>query len=82
MPMEFRKLLDGVSLADEMRHAIERILEDKLAGREMDDGPRIRVFHEFFDQEIPRLESIAQSIPRGPTPDPDLLDQAFRRMIG
>jgi predicted nucleotidyltransferase len=82
VPMEFRKLVDGVSLNDDLRQAIERILVDKLAGREMDDGPRVPVFHEFFDQEMPRLESIAESVPAGPKPDHELLDHVFRRLVG
>lgn len=82
VPMEFRKLMDGVTLNTELRQAIERILEDKLAGREMDDGPRVPVFHEFFDQEIPRLEGIAESIPPGPRSDIEQLDRFFRKCVG
>ena len=82
VPMEFRKLVDGVTLNDELRQAIERILTDKLAGREMDDGPRVPVFHQFFDQEMSRLEGVVENIPLGPKPDNELLDRTFRRLIG
>jgi hypothetical protein len=82
VPMEFRKLVDGVTLNDELRQAIERILCDKLAGREMDDGPRVPIFHEFFDREIPRLDGVVESIPVGPQPNNELLDRTFRRLIG
>jgi predicted nucleotidyltransferase len=41
VPMEFGKLVDSVQINAELRDAIQRLLRDKLAGREMDDGPRI-----------------------------------------
>ena len=48
----------------------------------MDDGPRVPVFHEFFDQEISRLEGIAESIPPDLKQDPELLDRLFRQSAG
>jgi predicted nucleotidyltransferase len=82
VPMEFGKLVDGVALSPDLRGAIERLLADKLAGREMDDGPRVPMFHEFFDSEMARLERIAGEIPAGDTRDFEQLDALFRSAIG
>jgi len=65
----------------DMRKAIARLLQDKLAGREMDDGPRVSLFHDFFDQEIPRLEELANTIPAKPKSDTERLDAFFRRCV-
>ena len=82
VPMEFAKLVDGVNLDAEMRKEIDRLLRDKLAGREMDDGPRVPAFHDFFDREIPRLESVTDTISPGLTSNIDQLDCFFRQCIG
>jgi len=82
VPMEFARLVEGVELDAEMRKEIDRLLRDKLAGREMDDGPRVPVFHDFFDREIARLESLTDTIPPGPKSDVDQIDHFFRQCIG
>jgi predicted nucleotidyltransferase len=82
VPMEFAKLVDGVEISPDLHAAIQRLLTDKLAGREMDDGPRIPVFHEFFDSELPRLEGIAGEVPLGEKHDYERLDGLFRSAIG
>jgi len=82
VPMEFAKLIEGGEIGKELRGTIQRLLADKLAGREMDDGPRIPVFHEFFDSEMPRLEAIAGEVPIGEKHDYERLDASFRSAIG
>lgn len=82
VPMEFAKLVDGVNISGDLRNAIQRLLTDKLAGREMDDGPRVPVFHEFFDSEMPRLGGIVGDVPAGEKHDCERLDGLFRSMIG
>ena len=82
VPMEFARLVDGVEISTALRDAIRHLLADKLAGREMDDGPRIPVFHEFFESELPRLEAVAGSVPVGEKHDCELLDVFFRSAIG
>lgn len=82
VPMEFARLVDGVDISQELRDTIRRLLADKLAGREMDDGPRIAAFHEFFDSEMPRLEGIVGEVPAGEKHDYERLDALFRSAIG
>ena len=82
VPTEFARLVDGVNISPDLRAAIQRLLSDKLAGRELDDGPRIPVFHEFFDSELLRLDGIARNVPVGETHDYERLDVLFRSAIG
>jgi len=82
VPMEFAKLVEGVEISADLRNAIQRLLADKLAGREMDDGPRVPVFREFFDSEMPRLEGIAGDVPVGEKHDYERLDGLFQSAIG
>jgi len=81
VPMEFATLVESVGIDIDLRHAIDRLLQDKLEGREMDDGPRVPLFHEFFDREIPRLESITDTIPPGPESDVEQLDRFFCQCV-
>jgi len=82
VPIEFAKLVDGVQIAPEIYDTIQRLLQDKLAGREMDDGPRISIFHEFFDAELARLENVVGNVPLGASHDYDQFDDLFRALIG
>lgn len=77
-----RQHIDGVQVSAEIRETIQRLLADKLAGREMDDGPRIPVFHEFFDTELARLEKAVGEVPAGEPRDYDQFDALFRSTIG
>jgi hypothetical protein len=80
--MEFQKLVDSVACPPDIRIYINRLLEDKLAGREMDEGPRIEAFHRFFDDEIKRVGSIVGNIPSGNPSDYELFNKLFRSMVG
>ena len=82
VPMEFGKLVEGVAINADLLEAIQRLLADKLAGREMDDGPRVPIFHDFFDRELPRLEEVVGAMPTGQAPDYERLDGLFRSAIG
>jgi uncharacterized protein len=80
VPMEFKKIVDAVSVPSDVRSAIYKLLDDKIAGREMDDGPRIDVFHEFFDTEMRRLDNITIQ-PKPINDNCDRFDQFFRSML-
>ena len=82
VPIEFRLLVDGTVPPGPLRDAIERLLIDKAAGREQDEGPRIPVFHELFEREVPRLEAIAADASRAGPREEAGLDGFFQRWIG
>ena len=54
----------------------------KLAGREMDDGPRVPIFQDFFDAELVRLERVARAVLAADTRDYERLDALFQPLLG
>ncbi len=55
-PTEFGKLVDRVVEDATLRREIERLMERKRSGEEMDRGPRVPVISDFVEGEIARLE--------------------------
>ncbi len=62
VPMEFENLLATTRLSSEARLAIADLLEQKRAGAELKEGPRVPVLNEFIESEFARLES--NGVPR------------------
>lgn len=56
VPTEFRILVNQVLEAEELRHAIAKLIEAKEQGAELDYGPRIPVISDFIEAEMTRLE--------------------------
>lgn len=81
VPMEFRALVDRVTDPGPLRVAIETLLTKKLAGIELDQGPRVTAFHEFFEREMPRLEAVFESMPPEARADVAELDRLFRETV-
>jgi predicted nucleotidyltransferase len=77
VPMEFSTLVDRVTEPGPLRASIEELLAKKVAGVELDEGPRVPIFHEFFDQEMPRLEAVAEDMLPGTRADVGELDRLF-----
>ena len=82
VPTEFQTLVDTLVPAGQLRDAINELLTNKREGRELDDGPRIPVFHEFLETQLARLEQSAQQMPAPDAKDVDKLDAFFRYVIG
>jgi uncharacterized protein len=79
VPTEFGILVDRLVTDDKLREAIERLLEKKKAGHELDQGKRIPEISEFLDRELSRLSAENQEQPR--TKDPKLLDALFIELL-
>jgi len=56
VPTEFQVLVEQVVDAPELKEEIERLLEAKRRGEELDRGPRIALISEFIESELARLE--------------------------
>ena len=82
VPTEFQTLVDTLVPAGQLREAINELLANKREGRELDDGPRIPVFHEFLETQLVRLEQSARQMPAPDAKDVDKLDAFFRSVIG
>ncbi|MBN1345209.1 MAG: nucleotidyltransferase domain-containing protein [Phycisphaerae bacterium] len=74
-PTEFAALLDRLIDEAPLKRAIRRLLDDKTAGRELDQGPAIPEIAQFLDAQLARLS--AENQPPPATRDPAPLDRVF-----
>jgi predicted nucleotidyltransferase len=56
VPTEFTRLVEGVLESGPLLAAIEVLLADKQAGKELDFGPRIPAISDFLKRELARME--------------------------
>ena len=61
VPMEFATLVDTLVKEPVMKSAIEDLLAQKMAGEELDRGPKIASISNYIDAELARLEQVAAS---------------------
>jgi uncharacterized protein len=80
MPMEFGVLVERSVDSPDLRHAIEELLEQKKAGRELDSGPRIEVISEFIERELRRLE-VELKVDVRAKPESEKLNEFFRSAL-
>ncbi len=71
VPMEFGRLVEAVLDPGPLVEAIEGLVARKVAGAELDHGPRDPVIGDFIDAELPRLAAAAPESPK-PVPAADL----------
>lgn len=64
VPMRFEDLMDGVLDDSELRAEIEKLLENKRAGFETAQIPRLESINRFIETELKRLEDVTQTIPK------------------
>ena len=75
VPTEFEKIVNGVVENPELRREIDKLLEAKRKGAELDQGPANKVISSFLKSEIERIQAGTQKPPR--TRDPAILDNLF-----
>ncbi len=56
VPTEFRHLVESILPSGKLRGAIDDLIARKLAGAELDLGPRIPVISDFIEKELERHE--------------------------
>ncbi len=59
VPIEFSRLVDAIVDDEELRQEINRLLEAKKAGEELNRAPRIPAISQFIETEMNRLERTA-----------------------
>jgi predicted nucleotidyltransferase len=79
VPMEFRTLLDRVVDDPILTAAVEELLRSKMAGKEIDRGPRSEPISVFIEHELHRLRLMANH--HAPAADAAPLDAFFRDTI-
>ena len=74
-------LLVNEFLSGDLLDAVNDLLERKMAGEEIDEGPRIEVINTFLEAEIPRMKSVADSLEENVIPI-DNINKVFKKIIG
>lgn len=77
VPMEFGKLVKRLVESADLRTEITALLERKMSGMELDEGPRLPAIHSFLETELTRLKC-AHGVGVTETTDPEKLDELFR----
>lgn len=78
-PTEFRRTLDAADLPKPVREAVDDLLIRKMAGPELDDGPRIPALNELIEGMMARFEAVTRELP-SPQVDFEPLDALFLDM--
>jgi len=80
VPMEFARLVDATVSETAVADAIRQLVAAKMAGDELDRGPRIGAIGDFIDAEMARVEATIGDAPPAATAGEDL-DVLFRRVL-
>jgi uncharacterized protein len=64
-PMPFMDALAAAGVSDELRGAIDHLVERKKAAEELDEGPAVPCINRFIDTELARLPAIANTMREG-----------------
>ena len=80
VPTEFGALVDRVVTSPGLKVEIDRLVEAKRRGDELDYGPRIESISEFIDSELHRYENHRFSYAK-PAAPADRLDKLFIKSI-
>lgn len=77
VPIAFDDLISAVLQEEEVRWAVEVLLEKKRAGEELNRSPRIEILNDFIETELSRLGKLDLIDPV--RPDASALDHFFRQ---
>jgi predicted nucleotidyltransferase len=80
VPMSFARLLETVADQPELLRELDFLLQRKMAGEELDEGPSIPVIQSFLDVELARLEKMQLEQTRGKV-EFEKLNELFRQML-
>ena len=78
-PMAFGRLVETlIPAGGELRRIVERLLERKMAGDELDDEPRLNPINDYLEERLAAVERIAARQPSEGAALDDRLDGLFR----
>lgn len=80
VPMEFEILVNQVIESNELKNAIDKLLEKKRNGEELSWGPRVPIISNFLRSELERLELKKFDKRRSKT-DTEKLNKLFRSSL-
>ena len=79
-PTEFARLYADTKLAPSLCMAIDELLSRKMAGDELEMGPRIAVLNDYLDEQIEYFSTFVAGVARGEV-DSVKLDRLFIEML-
>jgi predicted nucleotidyltransferase len=77
-PMEFQKLLDAQNIEPELLNEIEKLLQRKKTGEEMNLEPRVDIINQYLEKQLLHLSSHVTLHRKSKLPDIDIYNQLFR----
>lgn len=77
-PMEFEKLLTGHKFDKKVVNEVQKLLERKRLGEELDMEDRIEIINDFLEEKIKYFEDYAKKLGSRQHPKIDPLDKLFR----
>jgi uncharacterized protein len=81
VPMEFVRLVDATITDADVRRAIDELVATKIAGAELDRGPRITTLSDFMAREMEQAEARASVAAVLDADGEDDLDTVFRQVL-
>lgn len=82
-PVSFNDLIKmDMDIPDELRKAIEELLEKKKQTKEKEKNPQIPVIHDFIVHELERQKQKTEQMNDDRNPNWDRLNQVFFQLIG
>lgn len=80
-PMEFEKLVNTQVENPELKKEIEKLLERKKSGEELDKEPRIEIINKFVEKEIEYFEKKVEDYNKNLKLETEKLDNLFRETL-
>lgn len=80
-PMSFHELVDTSVPEGELKFEIQKLLERKIKGDELDIESRIDVINQFIEKEIPRLDEYVKSLLKEEKNLTEKLNELFRETL-
>ena len=80
-PMEFQKLIGAQVFDARLLKEINNLLDRKIKGEELNEGPQIQILNEYLKKEIEHFEQEVKEYPGDIKPLTDKLDKLFRATL-
>jgi uncharacterized protein len=80
-PMEFQILVEHLVHNSSVKVMINDLLDRKMNGDELDQGPKIQLLNDFLKEKINYFNAYVQSSPRPALPDTRLLNEVFKDVL-
>ncbi len=77
-PMEFQKLVDTQITDQQLKNEIEKLLNRKMRGEELNEEPKIQIINDFLDDRITYFNNLLKDFDTRKQPDTAKLNDLFR----